>query len=75
MKKIEQRKELVDSAREYMINALRRDIDIIAGYDLHSDFDLQFINAQIDDTIRLLELLKIKFVDPTDIFKGGRNEK
>lgn len=74
MKKIEHRKESVNNAREHLLNALRWDIDIIEGYDIHNDFDLQFINAQIDDTIKLLELLKIRFVDPKDIFKGGRNE-
>ena len=73
--KIKLRKELINESREHIINALYRNIDIIKGYDIDNDIDLHFINGQIDDTIKMLELLKIRFVNPKDIFKGGKDEE
>ena len=73
--KIENRKELINQAREHLIAALRWNIDIIKDYDIYNDIDCHFINGQIDDTIKLLELLKIRFVKAKDIFKGGKDEK
>ena len=73
--KIENRKELINQARNDMIHALYRNLDIIKGYDIYNDIDCHFINGQIDDTIKLLELLKIRFVKAKDIFKGGKDEE
>ena len=73
--KIENRKELINQAREHLIAALRWNIDIIKDYDIYNDIDCHFINGQIDDTIKLLELLKIRFVKAKDIFKGGKDEE
>lgn len=73
--KIKLRKELINKSREHIINALHTNIDIIEGYDIDNNIDLHFINGQIDDTIKMLELLKIRFVNSKDIFKGGEDEK
>lgn len=73
--KIENRKQLIDNARQHLISALLWNIEIIKDYEIYNDIDCHFINGQIDDTIKLLELLKIRFVDPKDIFKGGKDEK
>ena len=73
--KINLRKELINESRDHIINALHKNIDIIEGYDIYNDIDCHFINGQIDDTIKLLELLKIRFVKAKDIFKGGKDEE
>lgn len=61
--KIDNRKNLIDNTRSHIIKALRSNVEIIESYDLYNDFDFQYINYQIDDTIKLLELLKIRFVE------------
>ena len=61
--KMNNRKFLIDNSRSHIIKALRSNIEIIESYDLYNDFDFQYINYQIDDTIKLLELLKIRFVE------------
>ena len=65
---IDNRKNLIDNSRLHIIKALRSNVEIIESYDLHNDFDFKYINYQIDDTIKLLELLKIKFIEQEDKF-------
>ena len=65
---IENRQNLIDNSRLHIIKALRSNVEIIESYDLHNDFDFKYINYQIDDTIKLLELLKIKFIEQEDKF-------
>lgn len=69
IEKIQYRKELFNEAREYMINALHRNLDIIKSFNLQNNIDYYVVNNHIDNTIKLLELLKVKFVDAKDIDK------